>query len=731
VSAPADPRECPYVGLDPFDSAHADYFFGRSRESTIIADHVLARPVTVVYGPSGVGKSSILNVGLPGALKKIAEAEREDADEDEEKDGAPATRGSNFVIRRLRDWQEPERAEQLLTGWATEASSQPIVVILDQFEEYFLYRDQTQRSSLDRALGNLTKRRDVPAHLVIGLRDDALFQLDQLRAFVPSILDTMIELRALSDAGIEDAIRGPIRLYNQNYRQDQTPVTIEDALVKTLIQQLKEGDTHVTKNRSSSGGGRIELPYLQLALIKLWQAEGGSAATVLRETTLTDKAKLGGVGRIVRDHVNGVMAHLKPDEQALCAKMFDRLVTPLGSKIAFPTAALAMPEVVGPNVNPERVENVLNKLTPTEARILKPVTTNGSSGFEIFHDVLGQPVLEWKRDYNARQARIRARWIQGGVFGLMVLLIAALLVELNKGLLQATWREHFVTQPYMRAQVQPHVLSAAAEQALQPGQTFKECAADCPVMVVLPARSFTMGSPPASAGQDGEDDEYPAHTVTIATPFAVSKFELTFADWDACVQYGDCSPNIPDAGWGHGQQPVINVTWNDAQKYVTWFAKVTGKPYRLLTEAEYEYAARGGQQTLYPWGNELSPGGKAMANCNGCGSKWDNNQTAPIGSYTANGFVASFAPNGFGLYDMVGNIWEWVEDCYHDSYNGAPADGSAWTDGGKCTSARRVARGGSWYDSPNYLRSTNRSWWPPAARIQFLGFRVARTLSTP
>jgi formylglycine-generating enzyme required for sulfatase activity len=723
VSAPADPRECPYVGLDPFDVAHADYFFGRTRESTIIADHALARPVTIVYGPSGVGKSSILNVGVPGALKRIADIEREGDDSDEADAAKARSKAANgdFVIKRLRDWQEPKRAEELLTAWAAEKWDRPIVALLDQFEEYFLYRQPGQISDLDRALGNLTQRRDVPVHLVIGLRDDALFQLDQLRAFVPSILDTMVELRALSDAGIKDAICSPVDRYNERYRQGQgrVPVVIEPALVTTLIRQLKEGDAAQLKSRTQSGG--VELPYLQLALIKLWQAEGGSAATVLHESTLTDKAKLGGVSRIVRDHVNGVMNGLKPEEQALCAKMFDRLVTPLGSKIAFPTAALASPEVVGPNVNPQQVETVLNSLTPTDARILKPVTTNGSSGFEIFHDVLGPPVLEWKRGFNERQAHARQFRIQMAVFGTMAVAVIGLALWIGRDFLQAQWRWYTVTQPYMQAQVQPHVLSAAQEQALKPGQTFKECAIDCPEMVVLPAGQFMMGSPPSTANQDGEDDEYPLHSVTFAKPFAVSKFELTFADWDACVAYGDCSPNIADAGWGRGQQPAIYVTWNDAEKYVAWFAKMTGKPYRLLSEAEYEYAARGGKepQTAYPWGNDP---GTSNANCNGCGSHWDNKQTAPVGS---------FAANGFGLYDMVGNVWEWVEDCYHDSYKEAPADGAAWTDNGTCTIASRVARGGSWYDPVGYVRSANRSWWSPTARIPFLGLRVARTLSTP
>ena len=150
----------------------------------------------------------------------------------------------------------------------------------------------------------------------------------------------------------------------------------------------------------------------------------------------------------------------------------------------------------------------------------------------------------------------------------------------------------------------------------------------------------------------------------------MSKYELTFADWDACVAGGGCNGYKPvDQGWGRGQQPVINVNWDDAQHYVAWLSQVTGKTYRLLTEAEYEYATRAGTTTTYPWGDDIKLNGQAMANCDGCGSKWDDKQTAPVGS---------FAPNKFGLYDMVGNVFEWTEDCVHKNYNGAPTDGSAW-----------------------------------------------------
>jgi formylglycine-generating enzyme required for sulfatase activity len=191
---------------------------------------------------------------------------------------------------------------------------------------------------------------------------------------------------------------------------------------------------------------------------------------------------------------------------------------------------------------------------------------------------------------------------------------------------------------------------------------------------------------------------------------------VTFADWDACVSVGGCAQEgrASDAGWGRGRQPVIYVSWDDAQAYVAWLSKMTGKAYRLLTEAEWEYAARAGTTTAYFWGDEI---GKNNANCGGCGSQWDGRQTAPAGS---------FAPNAFGLYDMLGKVFEWVEDCSHDNYNGAPTDGSAWT-AGDCKS--RVVRGGSWGINPQYLRAAYRDGVTTGARLSSLGFRVGRTLT--
>ena len=209
-----------------------------------------------------------------------------------------------------------------------------------------------------------------------------------------------------------------------------------------------------------------------------------------------------------------------------------------------------------------------------------------------------------------------------------------------------------------------------------------------------------------------EASEGPKHEVTVAKPFAVSKFELTFEEWDACVTATAC-PRVPDH-WGRGEMPVINVSWGEAKQYVGWLSQLTGREYRLPTEAEWEYAARAGANTSYSWGEDP---GMGNANCDGCGSQWDLKQTAPVGS---------FKPNAFGLYDMHGNVWEWVEDSWHENYDGAPTDGSAWLRGGD--PSYPVVRGGSWRNETQLVRAAVRAGRNANVRFDTLGFRVARTI---
>jgi formylglycine-generating enzyme required for sulfatase activity len=317
-----------------------------------------------------------------------------------------------------------------------------------------------------------------------------------------------------------------------------------------------------------------------------------------------------------------------------------------------------------------------------------------------------------------REAKIRARARRAHalIYVLLVGIILGLIGVINQAYIKEQVHWYMTMRPYRVANVDPYVLTPERERALRPGDSFRECAKDCPEMVVVPAGEFTMGSPATEKGH--YRNEGPQHSVAIPRPFAVSKFEVTFADWDACAAVGGCphEGRVSDLGWGRGRRPVIFVSWDDAQAYVAWLSRMTGKTYRLLTEAEWEYAARAGSQAAYSWGDEI---GKGNANCGGCGSEWDNKQTAPVGS---------FAANAFGLHDMHGNVLEWVEDCSHENYNGAPKDGSAWIEEGDC--GRRVVRGGSWINDPRNLRAAFRSRSATDGRLRILGFRVGRTFST-
>ena len=288
------------------------------------------------------------------------------------------------------------------------------------------------------------------------------------------------------------------------------------------------------------------------------------------------------------------------------------------------------------------------------------------------------------------------------------------------------------------------VAAPAAKLCIKPGSGvgFKDCA-DCPEMLIVPAGSFTMGSPADEPERESlqAGTESPRHEVIIAKPFAVGRSAVTRAQFAKFVEAtgyktdGGCWTWAPGSEWkedksaswrspGFDQDdshPVVCVNWNDAKAYVAWLANTTGKSCRLLSEAEAEYVARAGTTTPFWWGSSIMP---EQANYDGTsvyaggGSKGEHPaKTVP---------AASFKPNPWGLYQVHGNVWSWVEDCWHDAYDGAPVDGSAWKSG-DCSS--RVLRGGSWFNSPRYLRAADRHRIALGVRVDDVGFRVARTLN--
>ena len=274
-----------------------------------------------------------------------------------------------------------------------------------------------------------------------------------------------------------------------------------------------------------------------------------------------------------------------------------------------------------------------------------------------------------------------------------------------------TPRDTDETRPEPAEEARPEIA-----HEIRPGQLFRDCPS-CPEMVVVPAGQYTMGSPKSEAGR--RNDEEPTHTVQIGQPFAVGVYEVTFAEWNASVNdRGDGGYLPDDVGRGRKGLPISDMSWDDAQRYVRWLSAETGEAYRLLSEAEWEYVARAGTQTAWYWGESES------AQCRYANGYDDEVQC--FDGHAEAAPVGSFEPNAFGLYDTLGNVFEWTQDCWNESYSGAPGDGTAWQSG-DCS--QRVLRGGSRGNGPETLRSAFRGVGPVGYRSRYNGFRVARTVN--
>ena len=428
--------DIPFVGLSPFDASHRDYFFGRRTDATIVAANILSDRICVVFGKSGVGKTSLLQAGLPEALAEFE----------------PTT----FLC--LRAWQDdpygallallktaaagiegaPPPGEARAAAIAVDIVSRgkkALVLVLDQFEEFFQCTNARSREAFEIDLSTMVSALDCDIRVAVSIRDDAVYRLDALKARIPEIMSRTIEVESLSVEAAAEAIRGPVERFNREYG---TSYQVEDALVDELLREVvskpryrrRAGDPDDADDRP-----RIEAPFLQLALKALWDAMRRQGRTTLSLKLLTE---LGGAEEIVARHLEAVIRSVKGDE-AYLAVIFDRLVTPEGHKIALSLDELVafVAEETGepPGTGRGRIEALLNKLATGDDRILR-VTEGGR--YELFHDILAEPVVEWVRIYNQRRRdrqRRRRVVLAGGTVLLVLIALATLFV------LQAERRE--------------------------------------------------------------------------------------------------------------------------------------------------------------------------------------------------------------------------------------------------------------------------------------------------
>jgi len=776
-----DPDRPPYRGLLPLEADDAGILFGREAAVIDALDRLRglreAPPprLLVILGASGSGKSSFLRAGL---LPRLARDDRQFLALPIIRPERVAISGETGLLRALEGVFRTAnlsvaRADlraaidggatklrpllSMLAQKATPAAADTtvtpkaptLVLSIDQGEELFLAEGQQEAQPFLALLRDLVTPEAPAVIALFTIRSDNYERL-QLAKELEGVRQQALSLPPMPKGSYAEVIKGPAQ------RLEGTPraLRIDDEVVDALLAD------------SEAGGAKDALPLLAFTLERLYgeygatghlklehyeklgRIEGSIEAAVDRVFRAADadpKVPKDRQGRLalLRHGLIPWLAGIDPDTgaprrrvarlseiPAEARPLIDLLVEQrlLSTDVATGTKETTIEPAHEALL---RQWSLLRGWLKEDAALLTVLdgikreardwAANGKATSWLAHTgerlraaerLLGRPDLAANleptdKDYvaccqraeQAAQTAARQRVLFGAVAAVVLAVIGygGWFVYVRARLLPMFW------------DVNTSLLTTEAEQALNPGGApFKECVS-CPQMVFMPAGDFIMGSDEAS-------EERPPHSVAIQKPFAVGKFEVTFDEWYACVAHRGCNHEPgDDKGWGWGQQPVMNVSWDDAKQYVAWIAKLTGKPYRLLTESEWEYAAHAGTTTTYSWGNDI---GKDNANCGGCGSQWDNKQTAPVGS---------FKPNAFGLYDMHGNVWEWVEDCWHASYAQAPVDGTAWAK--PCTDTGRVIRGGSWTDVPKFARATARITYSADVRANYLGFRLARTLN--
>ncbi|MBV8752390.1 MAG: SUMF1/EgtB/PvdO family nonheme iron enzyme [Hyphomicrobiales bacterium] len=748
----------PYPGIQAFELEDAAIYFGRDDETRAIIEKLDARRTQggarflLIIGASGAGKSSLLKAGVLPQLSRRRRhwivlppirPERAPlsalAKSVAHHTGSPSA--ADDWYRRLKD---PRAFSEIVT--LTDklrvgvASAATVLLPIDQFEELFTIAEPVERAAfLALVATSLDPKHQQPLMVVATGRSDVLHGL--LEGSALAVLTETTSLPSMPLDRVPRLVEGPAEVAG---------LLVEQGLGERIKRDVDSPEA---------------LPLLAYTLALLHETtKSGKYLTLTSYLALGDAARgLNPVQNSVRLAADQAITGLrpKPDEHELTA-LRDAFLPNLvhlrlddNKLVRRPARRVELPREA------DRLLEVLLQARLLSARSADEEGSDrlGEAVVEVAHEALFEawPTLKgWldeEYDFLVDFARLRSaheiwkdaekpdkrqallqgllltrarRWLRkhprrfasANTESLRTFIqlshrvvqrrklraqapVAAIVAALILfgAWLEAPWLKE---RSYWLQNVHP--LSVGQERLLKSKSDFIECT-DCPTMVVIPAGSITMGSLDSA-------NERPPHTVTINRPFAVSMYELTFTQWDACVRYGDCAAGVKDLGWGRGSQPVINVSWIDAKQYVGWLKRITGKNYRLLTEAEWEYAARADSLAHFSFGN-------------------DDAQLDQYAWYALNAErrphpVGLKKPNAFGLYDMHGNVSEWIEDCYHNTYQDASSDGEAWT-AANCNP--RIIRGGSWFHRARMLRSAARDWSNSDKGNESIGIRIARSLT--
>jgi formylglycine-generating enzyme required for sulfatase activity len=752
---------CPFVGLDAFRPEQANLFFGRQKETldALACFDMRAGSPTVrwleINGNSGSGKSSLMNAGLLPLVDQgwlwprtgfetwqrigpLMPSERPIAVLAEHLARAFAQEMSD-VRQRLENGDERALAEWLRSRKQDRTA---FLLAIDQFEELFTFADPTERVGFDRLLAHALDDVECPLFLISTVRTDFLDRFDELLPRLVPVRNRSGKpwtLPLIGEDALREIISGPARLARLDVSEVQ--------------------ETMVLEARDEPGA----LPLVQNALQWLWErrTDGRLSGRLFTER--------GGLAGILSEGADGLLASLGK-ERGRALELLFRMVNldpegrrhtrrrlPLAEAIAVAGGDAGgralIDRLAGTRARDDpKVTRPLRLITVTEEAEDLTTGQHRDGWVNLIHETLirsngtdpaGRPkpfwptlwrYIEQHKDWAARREHLRIQaqdWQHrrglARMFGLAGWSdLFAFRGLAQPGSVEARYLRWSRRSALVLAVLVAMILAPVIEGLYWAGSRglplevllerwaqllFKE--PPLPELVEIPAGSFVTGrGARASYAQ-------PVQEVTFAQPFHLSSTDVTFEQWDACVADGGCQGFRPDdQGWGRGTRPVINISWHDAQAYVAWLSRKTGATCRLPSATESEYACRAGTEAAYglppPAGSD-DIAGEALANCWDCGSEWDARGTSP---------VRSFPANAWGLYDMHGNVWEWVEDCWHGHPGAAAANGQARLEPDVDDCSARVVRGGSWNDDLDDARCATRYSFYENLRDSYIGFRV-------
>jgi len=437
----SDELQTPYVGLIPYSEEHAHFFFGREAEREIITANLMASRLTVLYGASGVGKSSVLRAGVAYHLRQLAQQNRVEYGvpefavvvfaswrDDPLKSLKARIRDSVALTLNTNKTESPPPSLSLTEAcrfWAEQVGGE-LFIILDQFEDYFMYHPhENGKNRFAAEFPDAVNRPDLRATFLISIREDGLAKLDLFKGRIPVLFENYLRLEHLSRDAARSAIEMPIYQYNRVQAGKRRAVRFQHALVKAVLDQVQAGQVSLGQaeyrapalgSASPTSGSQVETPYLQLVMNRIWDAEMAAGSHTLRFKTLEG---LGGAENIVRTHLDTVLKkRLTRSQRVAAARLFRHLVTPSGTKIAHSMQDLAT--WVG--TKPSKIEPVLQELSAPGVRLLRPVAVENAQPdqafYQIFHDVLAPAIIDWRTRYRRRRRRRLVLVLAGVTLGL-------------------------------------------------------------------------------------------------------------------------------------------------------------------------------------------------------------------------------------------------------------------------------------------------------------------------